>query len=291
MPRVAYVTFSRVPGLCSDGELLQQALAASAPEIELVPCVWDDATVDWSQYDVVLLRTCWDYHLKSAAFREWIERVPLLVNPASVVRWNMDKSVYLRELAAQGVPVVPTVWVSQGDIPPRVTDVMSERGWERVVIKPTVSANAYLTRTFSADQVAEAQGWLESGLQHSSLLLQPFLTSIRDGEYSLIFFHHQFSHAVLKIPKAGDFRVQPEYDSTTMSIEPEPRLLHLANQILSLVPSVCLYARVDLILHNNEACLMELELIEPNLFLSFEQDAPARFAAAVALHATVQCHK
>jgi hypothetical protein len=197
----------------------------------------------------VAVRSCWDYHLRVAEFDAWIERVArvtTLINAPSLLRWNLHKS-YLLGLAAQGVRIPASQLV------------------RNVVIKPAVSASAYQTHYLRDDA-----------------LVQEFVSEVATaGEWSLLFFDGAFSHAVLKRPRADDFRVQEELGgSATPQIPPET-LIEFARGVLALVQPMPVYARVDLVERDAGITLMELELIEPSLFLRADPDATERFVAAL----------
>jgi glutathione synthase/RimK-type ligase-like ATP-grasp enzyme len=220
--------------------------------------------VRWQDFEAVVIRSTWDYHRRYDDFLRWLDRMEgiNLFNPVQVVRWNANKT-YLRDLAAGGIAVVPTLW------PTRHTEIpilMRENGWRQAVLKPTISATAYQTHLItSEDQLAPFSG---------EMMLQPFMPEIAEnGEWSLIFFHGRFSHAVLKRPKAGDFRVQHDFGGTIEALLPPPSLIEQAVTAVAKVNSPLLYARVDGIDVDGKLYLMELELIEPDLFLNPETAA------------------
>lgn len=255
----------------------RMARPLAAEGVEAVDVSWT-ADEDLSAFPLVLPMTVWGYHRAHdfwlARCEAWeVNRVPIL-NPASVLRWNSDKG-YLGRLWDLGAPAIPTVYVDR----PTAADVAhaAERfGADRLVVKPTVSAGAYRTILVSPGDR------LEDGPQGPALI-QPFLPAVgKDGEVSLIFFDGRFSHAVRKVAKAGDFRVQPEYDSTVMAHAPAEDELDAAEAILNAVEERLLYARVDLVRdRQGRPALIELEAIEPDLYLGYDPEAAARFARAV----------
>lgn len=277
--RVALVTCRAVPRLADDDRLLQGALESRGARAE--PAIWDEAGVDWTRYDSVVVRSCWDYHHQPAAFVAWIRRleeagVPLW-NPPEVLRWNLRKT-YLRELETAGVPIVPTRFVMQRETP--LDAVLSETGWDEVVVKPVVSASAHGTwrtsrRTLATDTVRHDR---PSG----GILVQPFLEEIRTtGEWSVCFFDGAFSHAVLKRPRAGDYRVQSDHGGTYAPGTPPAEVRAGAEAALRAANRRTLYARVDSCVVDGSFRLMELELLEPQLFLATDPAAPGRLAGAV----------
>ena len=280
--KIAFVTHAGLPGLSADDLLAVEELRRHGAEVE--PAVWDDPGVRWSAYERVEIRSCWDYHLRPAAFLGWLgemERTGApLWNPASVVRGNVDKA-YLADLAAAGLPVVPTVRLEKGEAAD-LAGLLDERGWTEAVVKPSVSASAFRTLRVGRGEAGAAQEKLTALLASSSALVQPFLPEVQTGgEWSLIFLGGEYSHAVLKKPKAGDFRVQQELGGSVDSAVPSPELVVQARRVLETIPEPWLYARVDGVEIGGAFTLMELELIEPSLFLVADERAPARFAEAI----------
>lgn len=282
LSRIAFVTHRGRPDLADDDRLAAVEISRRGARVEAA--VWDDPQVDWSVFDRIVLRSCWDYHLRLPEFLGWLgglERAGAPVwNPPAVVRGNADKG-YLVELASAGVPVVPTVRVERGAAAD-LASILDERGWTDAVVKPAVSASAFLTRRVRRGEAVEAQADFDHLLTLSAALVQPFLPEIRSrGEWSLLFFAGEHSHAVLKRPGAGDFRVQTELGGSTLAQKPSPALVAQARQVLEHIPGPWLYARVDGVEVDGTFLLMELELIEPSLFLACDPQAPARFASAV----------
>ena len=230
-------------------------------------------------FDLVLPLVAWGYHQRFGEWLNLLERFEQehvrVENAAKVLRWNSDKA-YLAELGAKGVATVPTLaFASLG--PDALLRAREEFGCSELVIKPTVSASAYGTfRLGPADPVPDqVHGW--------RMLVQPWLENITGaGEYSLIFFGGRFSHAVSKVPRPGEFRVQPEWGGIIARCEPPPGARDLAAAALSHAPAPTTYARVDLVVGNDgELQVIELELIEPALFLEQAPEAAAAFAEAV----------
>ncbi len=284
-PHVAFVTWSGLPKLAPDDRLAAVALERAGVSVARVS--WD-APIAWTDFDGVVLRSCWDYHLRPDAFRAWLrdaarDALPLQ-NPLPLLAWNLDKG-YLRDLAALGIAIVPTEWVAPGE---RVTlaDVLARTGWEDVVVKPTVSASAHATWRTSAAHAPRDDARFRSALARGPLMLQPFQpTLVEGGEWSFVFIGGAFSHAVLKRPSRGDFRVQAEFGGTATVAAAPPALLAQARRVVAAAEAHCgagcLYARVDGCEVDGALLLLELEVLEPSLFLHLEADAPERFALAV----------
>lgn len=277
---VAFVTCDAVPHLTADDRLAMTALAARGHDV--AARVWSDPEVDWTASDALILRSTWDYHRRPAEFRAWLDRLERegapLHNPPGIARWNMDKR-YLRDLARTGVRTVPTVWL-EPHARQSLGDVRRATGWSDLVVKPAISATAWrLRRVEPAD--AEWPVELAATLASDTWLVQPFVAGIADGEWSLVFVDAAFSHAVLKRPRAGDFRVQEEYGGRSAPATPPAALVEQASQVVAALPERPLYARVDGVDTPDGLLLLELELLEPVLFFGVAPLSVARFADAV----------
>jgi len=233
---------------------------------------------DLTRFDLVMPLLVWGYHRAGPVWQDAVSRWEAegvhLLNPTSVLRWNADK-LYLGTLAERGAPVVPTIYVD------RCTDQMLNEAAElfdsrTLIAKPQVSASAWQTIRWSP-------GSSLAGAPEDAAMIQPYLPAIEsEGEISLIYLGGQFSHAISKRPQPGDFRVQPEYDGIIAAYDPSPDEQAAADAILAQVDEDLLYARVDLVRDLDATpVLMELELVEPDLYLRYDEEAPARFAGAV----------
>ena len=282
MPRIALATSAKYPKLTDDDRLLLQPLAKCG--LEAIAAIWNDSNFPWSSCDAVVIRSCWDYHLKSGEFLRWIaslEKAGLVVlNSPTLIRWNTNKA-YLRDLESRGVAIVPTQWPEPGS-PMDLQEQLQRIGWQKAVVKPRISATAHSTSLVTQDNASSAQGLFDELRHGVGVMLQKFVGRIsEEGEWSLIFFGGGFSHAVVKIPKPGDFRVQNDFGGSSRTAEPPACAMESATRILSLLdPAV--YARVDGVVEDGLFLLMELELIEPGLFLHGHAGAPTRFASAIA---------
>lgn len=283
--RVALVTCEAYPALYEDDLPLVGALAALG--VEGVPAIWSDASVDWRGFDALVIRSPWDYFERIGEFRAWLDaRIASgvrLCNAGEILVWNFDKG-YLQALAAT-VPLVPTICIERGarGEPADVAALASARGWDDLVVKPTISGGAYRTYRFRVDEAPAYQDRIAAILDECGLLVQPFLPEIqRGGELSLLFFDGEFSHAVRKRPAAGDYRVQFAFGGTNETVEVDPALIAQARACVLAAPSLPVYARVDGVVQDGAFLLMELEVFEPVMFLARHPDAPARFARAIA---------
>jgi glutathione synthase/RimK-type ligase-like ATP-grasp enzyme len=279
---IAFVTYSAAPDLTADDRLAAEELRRRGAEVEAV--IWNDPGVLWSRYDRVVIRSCWDYFEHAEEFFAWLDRmekegIPLW-NPVQLVRGNVDKA-YLGEFAAAGLPVIPTAGLERGAAVD-LAGLLDERGWTDAVIKPSISGGAFRTRRISRDEAAAVQAELDELLATSGVLIQPFLPEIQTaGEWSLIFLGGEYSHAALKRPRAGDFRVQEHLGGSAEAARPTPALIEQARAVVASISGPWIYARVDGVEIDGAFLLMELELTEPSLFLATDPRAPARFAEAI----------
>jgi hypothetical protein len=282
-PQVALVTCAAVPDLDADDRLLLGPLADR--EVGVTAAVWDDPSVDWTGFDLVVLRSPWDYPARRDEFVAWAATVPRLVNPAEVVAWNTDKR-YLTELRDAGVPVVPTAWVAPGD----TWQLPADGEW---VIKPAVSAGSRDTGRYDATDAehralaAAHVAWLQAAGR--LVMVQPYLAAVDTyGETAVLFLGGDYSHSIRKGPLlTGPDQQDVELfrDETITARLPTPAELSLAEKALAVVPGGpdrLLYARIDLIPGlDGEPLLVELELTEPSLFLATAPEGPTRLAEAI----------
>lgn len=283
MARIALVTCREWPTLTSDDRLLLAPLAQLGIDAE--PAVWDDAGIDWADYDGVVLRSTWDYHKRITDFDEWLVQLAecgaKVWNPTTVLRWNSDKR-YLLELSKRDVPIVPTSIISRD----RVVDLshlLRSNGWSKAVVKPTIAATAYRTWLTEPATAERDQRQLMTMMLHSDVMVQPFMQEVvREGEYSFVFFNSLYSHCFLKRPKSGDYRTQSDFGGRSARFNAPDEWIDQAQDMLEKLPQSMLFARVDCIVQNDKLRLMELELIEPDLGLRYAPEAPAHFARAIA---------
>jgi glutathione synthase/RimK-type ligase-like ATP-grasp enzyme len=284
--RIALATSADLPILTDDDCLLLEPLAKRGIQPEAA--TWSDPAYKWASCDMVVIRSCWDYHLRIAEFLHWVESlealgVPLWNSP-KIIRWNCDKS-YLRELEAKGISVVPTLWFERGPMI-SLADELRRVGWHDAVVKPRISATAHRTRLIRTEQAEEAQDLFDELRAGPGVMVQKFMEPIVcEGEWSLMFFGGEFSHAVLKTPKAGDFRVQHDFGGHERSAQAPVPAMQAAEKAVR-AAAATLYARVDGVMDGDEFRLMELELIEPALFLQESAGAAEKLAAAIAARST-----
>jgi glutathione synthase/RimK-type ligase-like ATP-grasp enzyme len=280
--RVALVGSEQGLAIDPDLPLASAALREAGLAVELVR--WDDPAVDWAGFDLVVVRSCWDYAWRLEEFLGWAESVPRLANPVEILRWNTDK-VYLRDLERAGLPVVPTAWdpAGAGDLP-----VAGE--W---VVKPSISAGSRDTaRWDTPDAVLEHVAELTGAGR--TAMVQPYLTSVDDlGETAMLFIGGAFSHAVRKGPLlAPGEGVRQDRNSRgdLRAVDPSEAQRAVAQAVFDAVPGLVgiadapLYARIDLVQDaDGNPVVLELELTEPSLFLPQAPEAAVTLAEAVAL--------
>ena len=269
-----------------DNAVLAAALVEAGATVEIV--VWDHRTTDWGRFDAVVLRSTWDSVDRPDDFLRWVRAVrtvTTVLNPPEAIAWNLDKT-YLRALAARGVPVVPTAWITDGTVA-RWSAPASE-----IVVKPSISGGGRETARHAADRGDEARAHIGRLLDRGhTVMVQPYLASVEtEGELKLVFIGGDLSHAVRVGPslRPGEgVRERPwERTVTVEATDPAPAQLALAQQILSIasagIPAPLTYARVDLIAaESGEPLLAELELVDPSLFLALAPTSADRLAATI----------
>ena len=233
---------------------------------------WASPDFDWSSTRLAVFRTTWDYFHRIHEFRAWLERAAAqtrLLNPYELVRWNVDKH-YLKDLERSGVRIVPTQVVEQGEACD-LAAFFDTFDVDELIIKPCIAGTARHTYRVRRDMLAERQVILNQLLVEESMLVQPFLRSVPErGEVSLMVIGDEVRHAVLKIAKPGDFRVQDDFGGTAHAHEAKPAERDLALRAVAACPEKPAYARVDIVIDNEGLpAISELELVEPELFFRF----------------------
>jgi glutathione synthase/RimK-type ligase-like ATP-grasp enzyme len=281
-PRIALATYANAPSLAPDDQQLIPAFTALGFDAE--PAVWSSDGVIWETFDAIVVRSCWDYHLHYAEFREWLARLDAsrlpVWNPVSLIEWNSHKR-YLIDLAERGVATVPTRLVRSRDVD-AVESAVRDAGWSRFVLKPAISASGFETHAMDATFDAEAKRIIEHVTSLGDVLVQPFVDEVSShGEFSLIYIDGQFSHAAIKRAAGSEFRVQTEHGGSVTALGVEFWMIGAGERVLNALPDRPLYARVDGVVRGDEFLLMELELIEPNLFMDLQAGSAEAFASAL----------
>ncbi|WP_299082503.1 hypothetical protein [uncultured Paraglaciecola sp.] len=281
MKRCAFLSMDSLKDFFAYDTMLFEPLKAKGWLAEEVS--WRKTDVDWNSYDVVVIRTTWDYQDDVEAFKACLQRIEAstaqLQNSLNIVQWNISKN-YLRDLQNQGINIVPTLWFD--------SFLLSElqAGFKHfdtpeIVLKPLISANADHTYRLTPEKLSAQADQLKAVFAEREFMLQPFLTGIvEEGEYSLFYFAGHYSHSILKEPESGDFRVQEEHGGQLKSIQPCEQMLTTARHCLAALPEDVLYARVDLVRHKSEFAVIEIELIEPSLYFNMDEGSPQRFVDA-----------
>lgn len=281
---IAFLSCNDLDGFVVDDHHLQNAFEARGDTVEVVS--WNDER-NWSLYDVVLIRTTWDYSTNLHTFLETLKRISesgtRLVNSYDLVEWNARKS-YLKELQEKDIPTIPTLF-HKGVTKGFLSDAFEVFSSETIVVKPLIGAGSartfVVTHHFETDELTTIQ----DSIAGDEVMVQPFISEITtQGEISLHFFNGELSHTIRKTPKQGDFRVQEEFGGLIELITPPSGTVELAMKTLSCLSETPLYARVDLVTTKNEWMLIELELIEPALYFRMDADSPMRFLKAFDLY-------
>jgi glutathione synthase/RimK-type ligase-like ATP-grasp enzyme len=278
---IAFATSAEEAELTHDDRLVIEPLRERG--IEIAPLIWDRGG---EHHRDIVVRSCWDYHRKAHGFAAWIDRCQQdgtrVWNPPHVLRWNLNKK-YLLDLANQGVAIPATVWLAQG-ADATVQRLRGQIESDALVLKPAVSLGG--NDTYLVDAHSErANLILRELLQRGDVIAQAFVEQVQtEGEVSLVFLGDRFSHAIRKTPRQGEFRIHVEHGGSRQIHVPSDALVAQAERVVHSVGEPLLYARVDGVVIDNAIVLMELELIDPMLFLAYCDEAPQRFADAIVQH-------
>ena len=280
--RCAYLVMQDAGDFVTDYELAIGPMRELGWDVVEVP--WRDPSIAWEDFDAVYICTPWDYPDEPQMFIDVLAAIDassaLLVNALPLVHWTLEKT-YLRDLEARGADIVPSAWFDTFDAED-VSACFATFHADRIVVKPLIGANAadtYVLESHSGEAILDE---LETVFHDRAFFVQPFIASIQtEGEYSLFYFNGDYSHAIQKTPKSGDFRVQEEHGADIQPLIPPRRLIDTATDLVRLVEPRPMYVRADFVRGDDDRfLLMELELIEPSLYLRMDAGAPARFAAA-----------
>jgi glutathione synthase/RimK-type ligase-like ATP-grasp enzyme len=279
MKIVALVTYSDSPTLTSSDALLVEPLKNEG--IEAVAAPWDDPTINWSHFDGIILRSAWNYHTTHKAFIKWLSHLRSLhttvLNPIDWMIWNSDKK-YLKDLETKGTNVIPSILLKPNKRIP-LEQIARDKQWTRLVIKPTIGASAHGISMAEPGEYKKKESTITQLLQNSDVLVQPLMTEVMSGgEYSCVFIAGNFSHAIQKLPKKGDFRSNSEFGSTETLVTLDPMVIQQAKKILMTIEEPMFYARVDGFISTKQFTIMEVELIEPHLFFDLYPQAAHTFA-------------
>jgi glutathione synthase/RimK-type ligase-like ATP-grasp enzyme len=278
---VVFATCDHQPLLTADDQVLANALLARG--VDVVPIPWTEldphAIVDSPP---ILLRSTWDYHRVPTMFAAWLRGLEdtgrAMWNPPAIARGNVDK-IYLKALEASGIAIPKTRWID-GASRDSLATVIDEEGWSRAVLKPRIAATAY--GTFLIERIIELSEDDLGPARSSGALVQEFIPEVIErGEISLVYFDGSFSHAVVKRAKNGDFRVQKDFGGDVEPTTPSKAALEFGERVMALAGVNTLYARVDIVEAHRGPLLMELELIEPELYFLFVPEAAKNLAQLI----------
>lgn len=260
--RLAIVTYAGQPGGTPDDALLAEALAGLGASVAFAP--WSDPEVRWAAFDAAVVRTTWDYHLNAAAWHRWLAAVPVrLINDRATLIWNSDKA-YLADLANRGLPVITTELVERA-APVAVAALARARGWDDIVVKPSVGASSHGARRFAAGDPA-AQAHLAALLEATRALIQPFQREVETHrERSIVVVDDRVTHAFTKMPFSAGIDINA---LGFRGHQPTPAEIELALAAVAAAEGEVAVARVDMVPTADGLRLMELELIEPHLELA-----------------------
>jgi glutathione synthase/RimK-type ligase-like ATP-grasp enzyme len=279
--KIALLTCEKLPDLTPQDRPLIAELAKYG--ITATAVIWDDPSINWSDFDYLVFRNTWDYFEKETEFNLWLDQIEKLgiktLNPIAIIKQNKHK-FYLRVMEQQGVKILPTLFIDKAtDL--NLKELMPSH-WNKAVIKPAFSAGSYLTEVFEAADTEKINTQYKAIASDKDLLLQLFMPEIQTvGETSFIFFNKKFSHAVNKKPIPGDFRIQVQFGGIYRLTHPDAELISKAQKIVDTFTGKLLYARVDGIVIDNELHLMEVECIEPDLYFNLSEGSLERFVNAI----------
>ena len=279
--KIALLTCKKLPNLTESDQLLIPALAKHSIIAKAV--IWDDETVNWTDYDCLIFRNTWDYYEKQQEFDLWLTKIEKLgiktLNSISIINQNKHK-FYLRDFQKKGITILPTIFIDKTKNL-NLSEIIPKH-WKKAVIKPAYSAGSYQTQVFEISETEKINQQYKPIASEKELLLQEFMPQIQTlGETSFIFFNKKFSHAVNKKPVEGEFRIQSQFGGIYKLVQPNQELVNKALKIVTIFEGDLLYARVDGIVIENELHLMEIECIEPDLYFNLSENSQIKFVEAL----------
>ena len=279
---VCFVTCTTWPAVSESDGYVARALERRGASV--TPRAWNDAAARFDGFDAVVFRSNWDYHHAPDAFLAWLARGEAagvrFWNPPELIRWNLSKR-YLGDLERAGIPVVPTAYLDGTD-PDALPALLTARGWETAVVKPVLSASAHDTVLVKPGEAPAVGSTIAAGGIRTPVMVQPFVEEIRTrGEWSLVFIDGAFTHAALKRPSPGEFRVQPSFGGNSAAGRPGAEPIATGRRALDALPVPPLYVRVDGVVTARGFVVMEVEAHEPGLFFGLAPEAAEVFADAI----------
>lgn len=283
MPLIGLLTCSKLPELMP----MDKALIPKFHElgIEAIPVIWNETNVDWKSFDCLVFRNTWDYFEYPEEFNQWLDYIQMsnipTLNSLDIIQWNIHK-FYLKELQGAGVAIIPTVFI---DTATKELDLsfLEEMNWNEFVIKPAVSGGSFHTERHVSGDWRDVQDRYRQLFPNQCLLVQKFESSIlSSGELSMIFLDNVFSHAVIKTAQKGEFRIQTQFGGVYNPIVATDKQISVAEKIIKYIDKDLSYARIDGLIVDGEFLLMEVELIEPDLYMQFAEDQHSLFVSNIA---------
>jgi hypothetical protein len=280
--RCLFLTMEDTSGWSIDADLAFAPMSELGWQCEWLP--WKTTGVNWNASQAVYIAAPWDYPQDPAWFLQVLGEIDastaVLVNDLSLVQWSIAKT-YLRDMETRGAAIVPSLWFDAWNDQSGIDECFDVFG-EKIIAKPVVSTNATDTFLLTRPIARNTRALLQKTFAARAFVVQPFIEGIRsEGEFSLFYFGDKFSHAIQKVPKRRDFRVQEEHGATIVAIDPEPALRDTADYVMSLINPLPVYCRCDFVRDaEGRFLVMELEMIEPSMYLRMHADAPRRFAKA-----------
>lgn len=285
MKKIAFITSEDDPNLSKDDQLAIEPLHKLGYQV--FPLIWDNPLDNVGVFDALIFRSCWNYHRKYSHFVRWVEQLKRLdipiFNPVDISLWNLDKK-YLIELKKKNILIPQTYLIHRATKidADTIKSIHEKISASHLVIKPSVSLNGHDTYLLPSQDDQAIINTLRSLPAEHDILIQEFIPDIKSsGEISLIYFNNEFSHAIRKTPAQQEFRIHSEYGGSRSAFQPDSVLIQQGKKILETVGQTLLFSRVDVIETQNGAVLIELEIIDPMLFLGYSSQAPQRFAEAV----------
>ena len=265
-----------------EDQLVQNALNALG--LNTFRVSWDDAVFDWTSTSYILFRSTWDYFNRFQEFSLWLSKVTkqtILLNSEKIIRWNIDKH-YLLDLQKYGVRIAKTHFIETGTNT-TLNELRNTFGWKETVLKPCISGTARHTYRLNENNLEAHETIFKQLIATETMMLQPFQYNIVEkGEISMMVFNGEFSHAVLKTAKQGDFRVQDDFGGSVKMYTPTVEEIEFVENTVKACPELPIYARVDIFTDNdNQIALSELELIEPELWFRYFPQAAKKLAIAI----------
>ncbi|MFT5858498.1 MAG: glutathione synthase/RimK-type ligase-like ATP-grasp enzyme [Flavobacteriaceae bacterium] len=250
---------------------------------------WDDANFDWTTTEHIIFRTIWDYAERYPEFASWLELVcakTKLINEKSLIYWNIDKH-YLADLSKAGVRIPNTEFIEIGD-KRTLSEIVSELNWKEIILKPSISGGSRHTYRFELDQTPKYEAVFKELISEESMLVQEFQSQIlTKGEVACMVYGGEYSHAIIKRGKPGEFRIQDDFGGTVAPYKPDAEMIAFVEKAFAACSPKPVYARIDIIWNNqNELCIGEIELIEPELWFRLHEPSADQCAAAVHEHLT-----